>query len=60
MIAMNMNETDSRLCCSMEKKRLMEELWLCDMCCTSYEEHHRCYRDTAWTSAHRARSCMLS
>lgn len=53
-------ESKSRFCCQMEKKRLVEDIRTCDMCSTNYEDHHQCYRDTAWMSGHRARSCMMS
>lgn len=53
------NSKNPSSCCSMEKPHLMEELRKCDMCTTSYEEFHRCYRKAARDSGERAKSCML-
>jgi len=50
----------SAKCCSMEKKRLVEELRKCDMSSTSYDEFHRCSREVARESGKRSRACMLS
>lgn len=47
-------------CCSMEKKRLVEELRKCDMSTMSYAEFHRCSRNAARESGKRSRACMLS
>ncbi|MGD8959691.1 MAG: hypothetical protein PVI27_07595 [Desulfobacteraceae bacterium] len=54
-----MKNLQSRQCCSMEKKRLVEDLRKCDFCATSYEELHRCYRGAATESGQRARACIV-
>lgn len=54
-----MSNERSRQCCSLEKKRLMEELKKCDFCTTSYEDFHRCYQNAARKSGGRARICMV-
>jgi hypothetical protein len=36
------------------------ELKKCDLCTTSYEEFHQCYRDAAKESGQRARACMVA
>ena len=46
-------------CCSMEKKRLVDEIRMCDFCSESYEEFNRCYRSAARASGERSRSCIM-
>jgi|GEM_PF-440865 len=57
---MKSSKNENAKCCSMEKKRLVEELRKCDMSSTSYDEFHRCSRDVARESGKRSRACMLS
>ena len=45
-------------CCSMEKQQLVQSLYQCDFCTTSYDEHARCYRDAARRSGERSQTCM--
>lgn len=51
---------ESRSCCSMERKRLMQELRKCDFCTESYDEFHQCYTDAARDSGERSRACIMS
>ncbi|MDA8141810.1 MAG: hypothetical protein M0036_24455 [Desulfobacteraceae bacterium] len=51
---------ERRNCCTMEKKRLVEELRKCDFCASSYEEFHQCYRDAAKESGEWSRSCPMN
>lgn len=60
VIAMTPSSEQSRSCCSMEKKRLVQELRKCDLCAESYDEFHQCYRDAARDSGQRSRSCIVS
>ncbi len=52
--------TPEHHCCGIEKKQLMAELRECDMCATSYEQWHQCYRQKSKESGRRARACMFS
>jgi hypothetical protein len=47
-------------CCTLEKETLMEVLYACDYCSSSYEEHSRCYQQAANSSGRRARSCIIN
>ena len=47
-------------CCSVEKRRLMDELQRCNFCSSSREELHSCYREAARESGSRAKKCMVS
>lgn len=49
----------ARQCCSLEKTHLVEALRKCDLCSTSYEAFHQCYRDAAKESGQRARACII-
>ncbi|MCG8566147.1 MAG: hypothetical protein MI747_13800 [Desulfobacterales bacterium] len=49
-----------KACCTKEKKRLMDELRVCDYGTTSPEERHLCYREAARQSGRRARTCISS
>jgi len=54
------NAAKSAKCCSMETKRLMQELGKCNFCTDDYEEFHNCYRQAAGESGERSRACMIS
>jgi hypothetical protein len=45
-------------CLNDEKDHLSEEVRSCDLCSTSYAEHHRCYREAARISGQRSRDCL--
>jgi hypothetical protein len=51
-----MAENNKKHCCDPQKHTLMEALRHCDMCSTSYEDHHACLRRAARESGQRARS----
>jgi hypothetical protein len=47
-------------CLNDEKAQLTAEVRTCDLCSESYEEHHRCYQETARASGERSRDCLTS
>ena len=47
-------------CCSMEKKRLMNDIRKCDFCSTGWEDHHRCLSAAAKESGRRSKACVIS
>jgi hypothetical protein len=55
---MTISSTIKHGCCFMEKGRLVDSLRQCEICATSYEEFHGCYRQAARDSATRVRACM--
>ncbi len=55
------SKNDVKSCCSMERKRLVDDIRVCDFCSTSWEEHHRCLSRAAKKSGQRSRSsCVIS
>ncbi len=54
------NSSKSTKCCSIEKKKLVEEIEKCNFCTDNYEDFHNCYRQAARESGERSRSCMIS
>lgn len=54
------SKSDVRSCCTMERKRLMQDIQKCDFCSTSWEEHHRCLGHAAKESGKRSKACMIS
>ncbi len=52
------NHENAKICCSMEKRRLMDDLERCDFCSENYEEFHNCYRKAARESGKRSRACI--
>ena len=54
------SKSDAKNCCTMERKRLMEDIRSCDFCSTSWEEHHRCLSRAAKASGQRSRACVVS
>jgi len=58
----NMNTSvniKAKACCVLEKKRLMEELKVCDNDTTSPEERHLCIRKAARRSGQRSKNCLI-
>ena len=47
-------------CIASEKRRLKSAIRSCDYCATSYEEHHRCYREAAKESGRRSKTCVFT
>ncbi len=47
------------MCCSLEKKRLMDVLRACDYSSSSPEERSACYKAAAKESGLRAKTCIL-
>jgi hypothetical protein len=54
------SKSDDRSCCTIERKRLMQDIQKCDYCSTSWEEHHRCLSHAAKSSGRRSKACLLS
>lgn len=54
------NKSGAAKCCSMEKARLMQDIEKCDLCSTSWEEHHKCLSAAAKKSGRRAKACVVS
>jgi len=57
---MTASSSKVRECCTMERKRLVDELRQCDYCSTSYDEFQQCYQQTAERSGKRSRSCKMA
>jgi len=51
-------ESGAKACCTDEKDRLMQDLYVCDYCTTSLEDRHHCYQRAAKESGRRARQCL--
>ena len=50
----------AKACCTMEKKRLVEELRKCTYCSTSMEENDSCWHEAAVESGKRAKQCLVT
>jgi hypothetical protein len=55
---MEENRAKATECCHREKERLMDELYRCDYCSTSLEEHDACRMEAAVESGRRAKGCI--
>ncbi len=54
------DSSNASKCCSVQKKKLVEELEKCNFCSDDYEEFHSCYRKAARESGQRTRACLIS
>jgi hypothetical protein len=54
------SKSNSRGCCTMERKRLMQDIQKCDFCSSNWEEHHQCLSQAAKDSGQRSKACMLT
>lgn len=54
-----MDSSKAQQCCSLENKRLVEALRICDYCPTSYKDHRKCYGRAAKKSGSRSKKCIL-
>jgi hypothetical protein len=54
-----MDSSKAQQCCSIENKRLVEALRICDYCSTSYKDHRKCYSRAAKKSGSQSKKCIL-
>jgi hypothetical protein len=54
-----MDNSKAQQCCSIENKRLVEGLRICDYCSTSYKDHRKCYSRAAKKTGSQSKKCIL-